>query len=462
MQAAPSATAAAHLRGVASAAATATAAAAAAVVATPSSAGVVIVRGLKRASRTSRTATRAGSFASVAETLSALNSPAFPIYQYGVAAVLVLFATCLPVVARKLWEWIDSFASTNDPAGNFMPVRAFSVQDAQLGAVLKRKARELVSWETSIVNAAVLPLQAVILTTVIARVLVISGASDIIHSIIFAKQGCIVAAMRLPWPVYVVAAWAFLDTAISSSRNRLMAAVDSVGKGARALEPRIVTGANTIKTAVSIPMLLLLLDSVGVTLTAVWGLLGFGSVAVGLGLKDVVADLFAGLIMLTNPTFKVGDTIKAGPVQGTVMGIGATKTTLLTRTGTGKTPHTISNNVLNSQATGLVNLSLARAKYFDHTLCIEADSMDDVKRLCAAITEYLDEHPDVIHDPMDGSEGAWCALLSLGPNGILIGVKCTLRKMGGLVFANKQGDMLLEVGKILEGTKGIRLGQVLL
>ncbi len=33
-------------------------------------------------------------------------------------------------------------------------------------------------------------------------------------------------------------------------------------------------------------------------------------------------------------------------------GIGATKTTLLTRTGTGKTPHTISNNVLNSQATG--------------------------------------------------------------------------------------------------------------
>ena len=77
-----------------------------------------------------------------------------------------------------------------------------------------------------------------------------------------------------------------------------------------------------------------------------WGLLGFGGVAVSLGLKDLVADFIAGLTMLTNPTFKVGDNIKAGAVMGTVMGIGATKTTLLTRTGTGKTPHTISNNVL--------------------------------------------------------------------------------------------------------------------
>ena len=52
---------------------------------------------------------------------------------------------------------------------------------------------------------------------------------------------------------------------------------------------------------------MMFLDSVGVTLSAVWGLLGLGGVAVSLGLKDVVSDLVAGLIMLTNPTFKVGD-----------------------------------------------------------------------------------------------------------------------------------------------------------
>ena len=103
------------------------------------------------------------------------------------------------------------------------------------------------------------------------------------------------------------------------------------------------------------------------TFSAVWGLLGFGGVAVSLGLKDVVSDFIAGVILMVNPTFKVGDTvsvcpvsprsftftitnytyqIRAGSVQGTVMGIGATSTTLLTRTGISKTPHTVSNRVV--------------------------------------------------------------------------------------------------------------------
>ena len=45
------------------------------------------------------------------------------------------------------------------------------------------------------------------------------------------------------------------------------------------------------------------------TFSAVWGLLGFGGVAVSLGLKDVVSDFIAGVILMVNPTFKVGDTV---------------------------------------------------------------------------------------------------------------------------------------------------------
>jgi hypothetical protein len=144
--------------------------------------------------------------------------------------------------------------------------------------------------------------------------------------------------------------------------------------------------------------------------------------------------------------------------MGTVMGIGATKTTLLTRTGTGKTPHTVSNNVLSSHSAGLVNMSLSRARYFDHVLCVDASSMDAVETVCSLVTEYLHNHPLVILDPMDSSEKPWCALSQLGPHGVLIGVKCCLRKMGGQAFALEQGTMLLEIGKIVENTKGVKLG----
>ena len=51
------------------------------------------------------------------------------------------------------------------------------------------------------------------------------------------------------------------------------------------------------------------------TFSAVWGLLGFGGVAVSLGLKDVVSDFIAGVILMVNPTFKVGDTVSVCPVS---------------------------------------------------------------------------------------------------------------------------------------------------
>lgn len=384
--------------------------------------------------------------------------------EFALAGGLALFAVlCLPLLAKKLWELLDRITSKHtDVAGSFIPVRAFSVQDAALGATLRRKARELVEWETSVVQAAVLPLQIVILTTVATRLLVVTGFTDVLHMMFFAREGSLVAACRLPWPAYVAATWYFLDSVVTRTRARLLSAVNSVGGGARTLEPRIVTGANTMKTVLSVPMFLLLLDSVGVTLSAVWGLLGFGGVAVSLGMKDLVADFIAGLIMLTNPTFKVGDTIKAGNVQGTVMGIGATKTTLLTRTGTGKTPHTISNGVLSAHATGVVNMSLARARYFDHQLCIKAEGgVAAIDAVCIAIKAYLDAHPMVIHDPMDGGDRAWCALQSLGPAGILVGVKCTLRKMGSQVFALEQGKMLVEIGRLVEEAEGLALDRMM-
>lgn len=381
--------------------------------------------------------------------------------EFAFAGGLSLFALlCLPSLAKKLWELMVRInPGHTDITAFLIPVRAFSVQDAALGATLRRRARELVRWETSILHAAVLPMQFAVLAAVAARLLVVTGLTEVLHVVLFAREGSLVAACRLPWPAYVAAAWYFMDRAVTRVRTRLLGAVESVGgTGARTLEPRIETGANTVKTALGVPMFLLFLDSIGVTLSAVWGLLGFGGVAVSFGMKDIVSDFIAGLMMLTNPTFKVGDSIKAGNIQGTVMGIGATKTTLLTRTGTGKTPHTISNGVLSSQATGVVNMSLARARYFDHQLCFKANGgVAAVAAVCADIKAYLDGHPDVIHDPMDGGDRAWCALESLGPGGVLVGVKCTLRKMGSQVFALEQGRMLVEIGELVEAAEGVSL-----
>ena len=56
-------------------------------------------------------------------------------------------------------------------------------------------------------------------------------------------------------------------------------------------------------------------------------------------------------------------------------GLGATSTTLLTRTGISKTPHTVSNRVVMGGSAGLVNMSMSRARYFDHKLCVSFDAI---------------------------------------------------------------------------------------
>ena len=306
-----------------------------------------------------------------------------------------------------------------------------------------------------------LPLQFIILVTVCTRLLVVTGASVELYRLLYNKVGCFVHQWRLPWPAYTAGAWAIVDASTRRARSQLLAAIDAVGgTDARNLEPRLVTGTNAVRSALFVPALLAFLDSLGVTFSAVWGLLGFGGVAVSLGLKDVVSDFIAGVVLMVNPTFKVGDTIRAGSVQGTVMGIGATTTTLLTRTGVSKTPHTVSNRVVTGGSAGLVNMSMSRARYFDHQLCVSFDTIENLVVFVERVQAYLDGHAEVVHDPMDSGDTAVCALASLGPHGVRVTVKALLVKMGSGAFAVEQGRMLTEVGRILEASSGVRLDRM--
>jgi hypothetical protein len=143
-----------------------------------------------------------------------------------------------------------------------------------------------------------------------------------------------------------------------------------------------------------------------------------------------------------------------------VIGIGATTTTLLTRTGVSKTPHTVSNRVVTGGSAGLVNMSMSRARYFDHQLCVSFDTIENLSAFTESVQAYLDGHAKVVHDPMDSGDTAVCALASLGPHGVKVTVKALLVKMGSGAFAVEQGRMLTEVGRILEASSGVRLDRM--
>lgn len=82
--------------------------------------------------------------------------------ELALGAAMSAFALwVLPSIMKASWENIASGgraeALMEGVSSLVLPTRAFSPKDAQLGAKLRRKARELATWETSIAQVTDTP-----------------------------------------------------------------------------------------------------------------------------------------------------------------------------------------------------------------------------------------------------------------------------------------------------------------
>jgi small-conductance mechanosensitive channel len=87
-----------------------------------------------------------------------------------------------------------------------------------------------------------------------------------------------------------------------------------------------------IRALFAVLAVIIILDNLGISLTAVWTTLGVGSVAVALALQETLSNLFAGLYLLADRPVSPGDYIKLDSGQeGYVLRIGWRSTTMRTR-----------------------------------------------------------------------------------------------------------------------------------
>ena len=96
----------------------------------------------------------------------------------------------------------------------------------------------------------------------------------------------------------------------------------------RVTNPSIVV----VRALFAILAIVIVLENLGVSLTAVWTTLGVGSVAVALALQETLSNLFAGLYLLADRPVSPGDYIKLDSGQeGYVIRIGWRSTTMRTQ-----------------------------------------------------------------------------------------------------------------------------------
>ena len=152
-----------------------------------------------------------------------------------------------------------------------------------------------------------------------------------------------------------------------------------MGEGAE--ETALSSAMAIIRVLVSVTLfaiaIILILDNLGVNVTALVAGLGVGGIAIGLAAQGIFSDLFAALSILFDKPFKRGDTIRYDTTTGTVERIGLKTTRLRSLTGEQRV---MANTKLLERE--IQNLSLARARRTTLYLAvggkISADAIDPV------------------------------------------------------------------------------------
>ena len=76
--------------------------------------------------------------------------------------------------------------------------------------------------------------------------------------------------------------------------------------------------------------LITVLHNIGVTVTTLMGTLGIGGMAFALASQDTIKNIFGGITIFTDQMFQIGDIIRIGDTEGTVVDVGLRSTRLRT------------------------------------------------------------------------------------------------------------------------------------
>jgi small-conductance mechanosensitive channel len=193
--------------------------------------------------------------------------------------------------------------------------------------------------------------------------------------------------------------------------------------------------------------LILVLDNLGVNVTALVAGLGIGGIAIGLAAQGIFADLFAALAILFDRPFRLGDTIKWNSITGKVEAIGL-KTTRV-RSVTGEQVVVANRKLLDQDIFNLRRIDERRVTFLvPVTPGLDADKL-------AAI-------PDLVKAVVEGEENTrheHAHLLEVTPNGLNIEVQFYMTVPEAAAMSATRHKVIVSIKRAFDGA-GIALADL--
>ena len=164
-------------------------------------------------------------------------------------------------------------------------------------------------------------------------------------------------------------------------------------EGEKAVDPTTVDAiAKLLKASVVITSLLVVLQTLGFSISGVLAFGGIGGVAVGFAAKDLLANFFGGLTIYLDRPFAVGDWIRSPDrdIEGTVEQIGWRLTRIRTFD---KRPLYVPNSTFTTIAVENPSRMLNRRIY--ETIGIRYDDAGKMGTIVDKVKDMLTNHPEI-------------------------------------------------------------------
>ena len=140
---------------------------------------------------------------------------------------------------------------------------------------------------------------------------------------------------------------------------------------------------------------LILLQTLGYSISGILAFGGVGGIAIGFAAKDLLANFFGGLMIYLDRPFKVGDWIRSNDkeIEGTVENIGWRLTRIRTFD---KRPLYVPNSVFNTIS--VENPSRMTNRRIKETMGIRYDDIHKMSSIVDQVISMLRNHPDIDND----------------------------------------------------------------
>ncbi len=239
--------------------------------------------------------------------------------------------------------------------------------------------------------------------------------------------------------VVTILAW-FLSRLVDRFRvNYVAAKMESGKKVDRSFVDAV---SKLIRASIVITAMLILLQTLGFSVSGVLAFGGVGGIAVGFAARDIIANLFGGLTIYLDRPFAAGDWIRSPDreIEGTVEEIGWRRTII----------RTFNKRILYVPNAAFTTMSVENPSRMSHrrineTIGVRYDDITRVPNILKDIREMLANHPDI-----DPSQTLMVNLNEFSASSVDFFIYTFTRTTVWTEFHEVKERVLLEIAKIIE------------